>query len=25
VGSPVAERLRILGGVLNTAARAFPG
>jgi hypothetical protein len=25
VGAPVAERLRILGGLLNTAARAFPG
>jgi hypothetical protein len=24
VGAPVAERLRILGGLLNTAARAFP-
>jgi hypothetical protein len=24
VGVPVAERLRILGGLLNTAARAFP-
>ena len=25
VGAPVAERLRILGGLLNTAGRAFPG
>ena len=25
VGAPVAEKLRILGGLLNTAARAFPG
>jgi hypothetical protein len=25
VGAPVAERLRILGGLLNTAGRRFPG